>query len=152
MFSGVSNLGHDVLVVVVSQRAAEFVVVHVRLALAFAPASSHLVRVRQLELARRPVPRDARRVSGVRQQLEQELPQLDLSASCASTFQPRATHAVKAEFHCASRFEAGSKLVADRFGAKFHNAIWFEPASNQLQTSSEPDSVMEFGGEPASSC
>ena len=43
---------------------------------------------------------------------------------------------------------AGSKLVADRFKAKFHYAIWFEPASN----SSEPDSVMEFGGEPASSC
>jgi len=32
---------------------------------------------------------------------------------------------------------AGSKLVADRFEAKFHYAIWFEPASNQLQTSSE---------------
>jgi len=44
---------------------------------------------------------------------------------------------------------AGSKLVADRFEAKFHYAIWFEacrrpasrPASNQL----EPASVMEFG-------
>jgi len=43
---------------------------------------------------------------------------------------------------------AGSKLVADRFEAKFHYAIWFD----QLRTSSEPDSVMEFGGEPASSC
>jgi len=29
--------------------------------------------------------------------------------------------------------------------AKFHYAIWFEPASNQLRTSSEPASVMEFG-------
>ena len=29
--------------------------------------------------------------------------------------------------------------------AKFHYAIWFEPASNQLRTSSEPTSVMEFG-------
>jgi len=39
---------------------------------------------------------------------------------------------------------AGSKLVADRFEAKFHYAIWFEPASNQLKTSFEPASVMEF--------
>jgi len=35
--------------------------------------------------------------------------------------------------------DAGSKLVADRFEAKFHYAIWFEagrrPASNQLRTS-----------------
>ena len=29
--------------------------------------------------------------------------------------------------------------------AKLHYAIWFEPASNQLRTSSEPASVMEFG-------
>jgi len=29
--------------------------------------------------------------------------------------------------------------------AKFHYAIWFEPASNQLRISSEPASVMEFG-------
>jgi len=36
---------------------------------------------------------------------------------------------LKAKFHYASGFEAGSKLVADR-----------------------PDSVMEFGREPASSC
>jgi len=55
---------------------------------------------------------------------------------------------------------AGSKLVADRFDAKFHYAIWFEAgrrpasnqlrtslesASNQLRTSSEPARVMEFG-------
>jgi len=43
---------------------------------------------------------------------------------------------VKAKFHYASWFEAGSKLVADRFEAKFHYAIWFEagrqPASNQI--------------------
>jgi len=51
----------------------------------------------------------------------------------------------KAKFHYASWFEAGSKLVADRFEAKFHYAIWFEPSSNQLRTSSEPTSVMEFG-------
>ena len=31
------------------------------------------------------------------------------------------------------------------FKAKFHYAIWFEPPSNQLRTSSEPASVMEFG-------
>ena len=54
---------------------------------------------------------------------------------------------IKAKFHYASWFEAGSKLVADRFEAKFIYAIWFESASNQLRTSSEPASVglMEFG-------
>ena len=41
---------------------------------------------------------------------------------------------IKAKFHYASWFEAGSKLVADRFEAKFRYAIWFEPASNQLRT------------------
>jgi len=40
---------------------------------------------------------------------------------------------------------AGSKLVTDRFEAKFHYAIWFEDGRR-------PDSVMEFGCEPASSC
>ena len=49
---------------------------------------------------------------------------------------------LKAKFHYASWFEAGSKLVADRFEAKYNYAIWFEagrrPASNQLRTSSEP--------------
>jgi len=29
---------------------------------------------------------------------------------------------------------AGLKLVADRFEAKFHYTIWFEPAPNQLRT------------------
>jgi len=55
---------------------------------------------------------------------------------------------------------AGSKLVADRFEAKLHYAIWFEagrrqvrswsPTSfervcDQLRISFEPASVMEFG-------
>jgi len=55
---------------------------------------------------------------------------------------------------------AGSKLVADRFEAKFHYVSWFEagsklvadrfeadrrPVSNLSATSFEPASVMEFG-------
>ena len=39
-----------------------------------------------------------------------------------------------------------SKLVAERFEAGRR------PASNLSATSFEPDSVMEFGREPASSC
>jgi len=54
----------------------------------------------------------------------------------------------KAKFHYASWSESGSKLVADRFEA---NSITLS-GLNQLRTSSETDSVMEFGGEPASSC
>jgi len=56
---------------------------------------------------------------------------------------------VKAKFYYASWFEAGSKLVADKFKAKFHYASWFEagrrPASNLLRTSFEPASIMKFG-------
>jgi len=57
---------------------------------------------------------------------------------------------VKAKFHCASWFEAGSKLVADRFEVGRRPAsnqlrTSFVPASNQLRTSFEADSVMEFG-------
>ena len=73
------HLGHDVLVVVVAQGAAQLVVVHVGLGLALTPAARHLVRVHQLELAVGALPRDAARVGRVRQQLQQELPQLDLA-------------------------------------------------------------------------
>ena len=38
---------------------------------------------------------------------------------------------------------SGSKLVADRFEAKFHYAVLV--ADMQVRTSFEPDSVMEFG-------
>ena len=51
---------------------------------------------------------------------------------------------------------AGSKLVADRFEAKLHYAIWFEAGRRQVRSwsaaSFEPDSVMEFGRGPLSSC
>jgi len=46
---------------------------------------------------------------------------------------------VKTKFHYASWFEAGSKLVADRFEAGRR------AASNLSATSFEPASVMEFG-------
>ena len=58
----------------------------------------------------------------------------------------RQKQAVRAKSHYASWFEAGSKLVADRF------EVGRLPVSTQLRTSFEPDSVMEFGREPASSC
>ena len=60
------HLRHDVLVVVVAQGATQLVVVHVRLALSLTPAPRHLVRVDQLELAARALPRDAGRVAAVR--------------------------------------------------------------------------------------
>jgi len=48
---------------------------------------------------------------------------------------------LKAKFHYDSWFEAGWKLVADRFEAGRR----FEPVYDQLPTSFEPASVMEFG-------
>jgi len=77
------NLGHDVLVVVVSQCSAKFVVVHVRFALPFTPTPSNLVRINQLELAVCTFPTDAVDVTAIRQQLQQKLPQLNLAASCS---------------------------------------------------------------------
>jgi len=56
---------------------------------------------------------------------------------------------------------ARSELVRSWFEARFHYAIWFQLRTSselalnqlsQLRTSFEPDSVMEFGREPASSC
>lgn len=76
------DLGHDVLVVVVPQGTTELVVVHVRLALPFTPTSGNLVWVDELEFSVRSLPRDAADVLLVRQQLQKELPQLDLTASC----------------------------------------------------------------------
>lgn len=73
------HLLHYVLVVVVSERPAKLVVVHVWLALPLAPFARHLVRVEQLELAIATLPRDTGRVGLVSEQLEQELPQLDLT-------------------------------------------------------------------------
>ena len=42
------HLGHDVLVVVVAQRATQLVVVHVGLGLPFPPSPGHLVGIHQL--------------------------------------------------------------------------------------------------------
>ena len=60
------NLRHDVLVVIVTQCPTQFVVVHIRLALSFAPAPGYLVRVDQFELPAYTLPRDATRIAAVR--------------------------------------------------------------------------------------
>ena len=46
---------------------------------------------------------------------------------------------LKAKFHYAIWFEAGSRQV------RSWSATSFEPVCDQLRTSFEPDSVMEFG-------
>ena len=51
----------------------------------------------------------------------------------------------KAKFHYASWFGAGSKLVRSLFEPDTVMEFGFDPASNELITSSEPASVMEFG-------
>lgn len=73
------HLGHNIFVIVVAQCAAQLVVVHVWLALTLAPAPRHLVRVRHLELAICALPGDAASISTVRQKLQEELPQLNLT-------------------------------------------------------------------------
>lgn len=73
------HFGHDVLVVVVAQCTAQLIVVHVGLALSLAPAPGHLVRVGHLELPVGALPGDAACVGTVREELQQELPQLYLT-------------------------------------------------------------------------
>lgn len=63
------------------ERPAELIVVHVRLGFPFAPPAGHFVGVGELELPIGAFPRDARRVRRIVEQLEQELPQLDLAAA-----------------------------------------------------------------------
>lgn len=72
------HLSHDVLVVVVAQSAAQLVIVHVGLALTLPPALGHLIRVGHFELAIGALPCDDASIVAVGQQLQQELPQLDL--------------------------------------------------------------------------
>lgn len=72
------DFGHDVFVVVVAQRPAQLVVVHVGFAFALPPAPGHLIRVDELELSVGALPRDARHVGAVREELQQELPELNL--------------------------------------------------------------------------
>lgn len=79
------HFGHDVLVVVVAQRPAQLVVVHVGFALALPPTPSHLVRVDELKLAIGALPGDARHVGAVGEELKQELPQLNLTAACVGS-------------------------------------------------------------------
>lgn len=85
-FVGVSlsvNFCHDVLVVVITKSSAKLVIVHVGLVLALAPLSGDLVGVHELEFAIGAFPSDTCRVFRVGQELEKELPQLDLSAARA---------------------------------------------------------------------
>lgn len=76
------HLGHDVLVIVVAEGTAELVIVHVRLAFSLPPALGHLIWVGHLEFSVRALPGDDGRIVAVRQQLQQELPQLDLTRAC----------------------------------------------------------------------
>ena len=75
------GLVDDVLVVIVSDAARQLLVVHLRLVLAHSPPAGDLVRVGHLELPTVARPGDEVLAGLVRQQLEQELPQLDWSAS-----------------------------------------------------------------------
>ena len=81
------HLGHDVLVGVVAEGPAHLVVVHVGLGLPLTPPPCHLIRIRELELPGGALPRDDGGVGRVREQLQQELPQLDLTVVPAPTNQ-----------------------------------------------------------------
>ena len=49
---------------------------------------------------------------------------------------------VKAKFHYAIWFEAGSKLVADRFEAKVHYVIWSQTGLKLVRSWSQTGSKM----------
>lgn len=60
------HFGHDIFVIIVAQRTAQLVVVHVGLALTFAPPPRYFIRVRHLELAISALPGDAASIGTVR--------------------------------------------------------------------------------------
>lgn len=72
---------HDVFVVIISESSTEFVIIHIRFAFSLSPTSCNFVRICQLEFAVGSFPSDAGRVGAIRQQFQQELPQLNLSTS-----------------------------------------------------------------------
>ena len=59
---------------------------------------------------------------------------------------------VKAKFHYASWFDAGRRQVQSQIPLRYLVRSWLQTGSNLSATSFEPDSVMEFGHGPASSC
>ena len=70
------RLQDDVLVVIISERAGQLLVVHLGLVLPNSPPPGHLVRIGHLELPAVAGPDDEVLARLVRQQLQQELPQL----------------------------------------------------------------------------
>ena len=64
------NFCHYVLVVIVTKRPTEFVVVHVRFIFALSPPSSNLIRVDQLEFTVVSFPCNAVAVVRIRQKLQ----------------------------------------------------------------------------------
>lgn len=77
------HLLHDVLIIIIPERPAQFVIIHIGLALPFAPASCHLIRINQFKFAISSLPEDASRVACVGEQLQQKLPQLYLARAGA---------------------------------------------------------------------
>ena len=77
------HLGHYVLVVIVAKRTGHLIVVHVWLGLALSPLARDLIRVSEFELAASALPGNNVGISGVGEELQQELPQLNLAAALA---------------------------------------------------------------------
>ena len=70
---------HNVLIIIISESSAHLVIVHVWFRLPLSPFPGNLIRVSQLELPGGPLPGDEGGVGGVRQKLQEELPELYLS-------------------------------------------------------------------------
>lgn len=73
------HLRNHIAVVVIAQRSRQFLIVHRRLVLAFAPQLRHTLRIGQLELAGTTDPRNNVPVLPFGQHLQQKLPQLNLA-------------------------------------------------------------------------
>ena len=79
VIENVAYLGNHIPIVVIPERAAQFLVVHAGFVLALAPHLGHHLGVVEFELAVVPDPLNHLAAVLVRQQLQQELPQLDLT-------------------------------------------------------------------------
>ena len=85
------SLQDYILVVIVSEPPRQLLVVHLWFVLPYAPSSSHLVRVDHLELPTVTSPGDKVLTCLVREELKQELPELDGTRACEAR-SPLATH------------------------------------------------------------
>lgn len=114
------HFGHNVFIIVVSEGPAQLVVIHVGLAFPLPPAPGHLIGVRHFELPVGPLPGDTAGVRAVGEELEEELPQLDLAAACRPGGNGRKQRAQPGKVSIPAPKTPGSSALSKKSFVSFH--------------------------------